>query len=146
MTDRLLGAFLLLVGIAYAALTGFIQVGFTSDTLGPRAVPYLLAFALIALSAALILRPARPVVVEWPRGAVLLGLVLAVVSFVVYAVAIEPLGFVISTILQLGFLSLLFGARPLPALLGAVMTTAVLYGLFNFLLGLRLPGGQIFGG
>ncbi|MBL4919264.1 tripartite tricarboxylate transporter TctB family protein [Szabonella alba] len=146
MTDRLLGAFLLLVGIAYAVATSFIQVGFTSDTLGPRAVPYLLGFVLILLSAALILRPARPVVIEWPRGAVLLSLGLAVGSFILYALAIEPLGFVISTILQVGFLSLLFGARPLPALIGAVLTTAALYGLFNFLLGLRLPGGLVFGG
>lgn len=146
MTDRIVGLLLLVVGVAYAASTSQIRIGFTSDTLGPRAVPYLLAAALVALSLTLILRPARISSIDWPSPPAAAGVAAAVASLVVYALLLERLGFLVSTTMELAFLSLLYGARAVPSVVSAVITTLLLYGLFNFLLGLRLPVGHIFGG
>ena len=146
MTDRLVGIFFLGVAVAYAAAALQIGSGYTSDRLGPKALPLILAGALSVFSLALILRPRGSFIPRWPEPGVSLNLAAAVASFVVYALVIVPLGFIVSTTLEIAVLCLLHAARPHQAVIAGIVTTLVLYGLFDALLGLPLPPGEIFGG
>ena len=145
MTDRIVGLFFLAVAVAYAAVTLQIASGYTSDALGPKALPLLLASALAVFSLFLIVRPGGGFRPGWPPLATALNLGAAVLSFVVYAMLIVPLGFLVSTTLEVSVLCLLYAARPLQALAAGIVTSFLLYGLFDLLLGLPLPPGEVFG-
>ena len=63
----------------------------------------------------------------------------------VYALALEPVGFPLTTAVVLAVLLFIFGERR-PAIIGgvAVVTSAVIYGVFVYFMNITLPGG-IFG-
>ena len=144
--DRILGIILLLVAIGYGAQTfGFRVGGFTSDSLGPRAYPQLLAVLLGLFSLPLIFKPSsfRP---AWPASSTWLALGGMVVGLVLYAYLIVPVGFILSTTLIIALMALLFNAPPLRSLLASFAVSLGLYSLFVFALGISLPVGRIFGG
>ncbi len=143
MTDRIVGALFLLLAVAYALEASRMQVGFLSDPLGPRPFPYIIA-ALVGLSALWLLfrpdpDPTWPPRHLWPT----FGLVL--LSLVAYAYLLLPLGFILTTTLEMTLLSLLFGARWWQGLGGALAFTLAVYFLFTEGLGVSLPVGRIFG-
>ncbi|MHA7870554.1 MAG: tripartite tricarboxylate transporter TctB family protein [Salipiger thiooxidans] len=143
--DRIIGALLFAIGAAFAAMALSLKVGFTSDTLGPRAYPLLVAVVLMVLSAALVLRhpPEGRASITWPGRARLFALGFALASFVIYAQLMPHVGFPLATALEVAALCLLFGARPLQAALTGVTTSAVLYLLFTRVLDLALPWGSL---
>lgn len=143
MTDRIVGGLFLLLAIGYALEASRMQVGFLSDPLGPRPFPYIIA-ALVGLSALWLLfkpdpEPAWPPRRFWP----VLGLVL--LSLAAYAYLVVPLGFILTTTLEMTLLSMLFGARWWQGLGGALAFTLAVYFLFTEGLGVPLPVGRIFG-
>jgi len=143
MTDRILGALILLLALGYGLEASRMQVGLLSDPLGPRPFPYIIAL-LVGLSALWLLfrpdpDPAWPPLGFWP----VLGLVL--LSLVAYAYLVVPLGFILTTTLEMTLLSLLFGARWWQGLGGALAFTLAVYFLFTEGLGVTLPVGRIFG-
>lgn len=143
--DRILGIVMLLVAIAYGAQTfGFRVGGFTSDSLGPRAYPQLLAVLLGLLSLLLIFRPSdyKP---DWPAPHAWIALGSMVVGLIVYANLIVPIGFILSTTLIISLMALLFRAPPLRALLASFGVSLGLYALFVYALGIALPVGRIWG-
>ena len=100
-----------------------------------------LTIALGGLSLYLIVRPdPEP---DWPRRRALLKQVLTLVAFVVYAYLLEPLGFLVSTFLAVMVLGWLLGARPWQAGAAGVAIAAVLFVLFDTVLGLPLPAGVL---
>ncbi|MBO1436821.1 tripartite tricarboxylate transporter TctB family protein [Meiothermus sp. CFH 77666] len=143
MTDRIVGALVLLLALGYAIEASRMQVGFLSDPLGPRPFPYIIA-VLVGISALwLLFRPdPEP---DWPprRFWPVLGLVL--LSLVAYAYLIVPLGFIVTTTLEMTLLAVLFGARWWQGLGGALAFTLAVYLLFTQGLGVTLPVGRIFG-
>ncbi len=144
--DRILGIVLLLVAIGYGAQTfGFRVGGFSSDSLGPRAYPQLLAVLLGFLSLILIFRPSnfKP---DWPAPHAWLALGAMVVGLIIYANVIVPLGFILATTLIITLMALLFQAKPFRAVLASFGVSLGLYALFVFALGISLPTGRIFGG
>ncbi len=143
MSDRILGLVLLVLSTAYAIGAWTMEVGFLSDPVGPRAFPYLIAAIMGAASLWLILRPDPDP--AWPaRGfGVRLGLVL--LSLVAYAYLLVPLGFIVTTALEMTLLSVLFGARPDQAAAGGLSFSVLVYLLFTRVLGVPLPVGKIFG-
>jgi putative tricarboxylic transport membrane protein len=80
---------------------------------------------------------------QWPVGKSLVELVVALVVLVVYALLLEPLGFVISTTLAVGTLSWRMGARPRRAFLTGLASAVVVFVLFNYGLSLSLPAGLL---
>lgn len=143
MTDRITGLLILLLALGYGLEASRMQVGFLSDPLGPRPFPYIIAL-LVGLSALWLLfkpdpEPTWPPPRFWP----VLGLVL--LSLVAYAYLVVPLGFVLTTTLEMTLLSVLFGARWWQGLSGALAFTLVVYFLFTEGLGVTLPMGRIFG-
>ena len=142
MSDRLAG--LLLLGLAvWYGLTARGFEAMIGDPLGPATFPIVLAVPLGLLSLYLVARPdPEP---DWARGRALLKQGLALVAFVAYAYLLEPLGFIVATLLGTALLAALLGARPRHAAATGVATALVLFVLFDILLGLPLPAGVLGG-
>lgn len=144
MTDRLVGALLFALAVAYGLVGRGYESAFTSDPLGPSAFPQLLAGLLAVTALVLLFRPGPGV--EWPRGLALLRQVVAVGVLLAYAFVLEPLGFIPTTAVAIAVVALQLGARYGHAALLGVAVSAVLFVLFDLLLGLPLPAGALFGG
>jgi putative tricarboxylic transport membrane protein len=140
VSDHLTGLALLVLAVAYGIAAGGYQA-MIGDPLGPAVFPTALAVALGLLSLYLIVRPdAEP---DWPRRRALLKQVLTLVAFVAYAYLLEPLGFLVSTFVAVAVLGWLLGARLWQAGAAGVAIAAVLFVLFDTVLGLPLPAGVL---
>lgn len=62
-----------------------------------------------------------------------------------YAYLLVPLGFIVTTALEMTLLSMLFGAKPRQAAVGGLSFSVLVYLLFTQVLGVPLPVGRIFG-
>jgi putative tricarboxylic transport membrane protein len=135
-----MGLALLALAVAYGIAAGGYQA-MIGDPLGPAVFPMALAIVLGLLSLYLIVRPdPEP---DWPRGRALLKQVLTLVAFVAYAYLLEPVGFLVSTFVAVVVLGWLLGARLWQASVAGVAIAAVLFVLFDTLLGLPLPEGVL---
>ena len=141
-SDRIAGLVLLAVAAAIAAETRSFKEGFLADPVGPRALPFLVA-ALIGLGGLLLLVHPEPEP-SWPSARVGVRMVTALGSFALYGVCLAPLGFLLSTTLEVTALSVLFSGPPLRSLVAAGALAGVLYVVFVYGLGLALPVGRIF--
>ncbi|MDF1525009.1 MAG: tripartite tricarboxylate transporter TctB family protein [bacterium] len=144
MTDRLTGGLLLVLSLGYAYQAKSFDVGFMADPIGPKAFPLIIAAFMFLISLYLIFKPdPEP---EWPVQRVWVNKGLVLLSFVLYAYALVPLGFLLSTTLQVTFLAFMFKGKIWKGLAAAVAASLILYSIFVFLLGIPLPVGKIFGG
>jgi putative tricarboxylic transport membrane protein len=140
VSDRLAGLALLTLAIAYGVTASGYEA-FIGDPLGPAVFPLVIAIPLGLFSLYLIVRPdPEP---DWARGRPLLMQALSVITLLLYAYLLEPLGFVVSTFLAVVMLASLLGARPAQAGAAGGAIAVVLYVLFNNLLGLPLPAGLL---
>lgn len=140
MSDRITGLVLLALAVAYGvAASGFeARIG---DPLGPAVFPLVLSIPLALLSLYLLLRPdPEP---RWARGRPLLRQALAVLTFVAYAYVLEPLGFVVASILAVAVLGRLLGAALWRAAAAGVAISITLFVLVDRLLSLPLPAGVL---
>ena len=140
MSDRLTGLVLLALAVAYGVTAGGYEA-MIGDPLGPVVFPIVLAIPLGLFSVYLIVRPDREP--AWPKGPALFKQILAIVAFAAYAYLLEPLGFVVSTLLAVVALGCLLGARLRDAGLAGLAISVVLFVLFNNLLDLPLPAGVL---
>jgi putative tricarboxylic transport membrane protein len=114
---------------------------------GPALFPGILGALFVLFGSVLVLRGIRrrgTPPVEVPRsdgGGRWFPAVAVVAAVVFYLLLSEVLGFSLTMALLLFGLSWLLGARPLVAGVSAVITTAVLYALFQQLLLVPLPTG-----
>jgi putative tricarboxylic transport membrane protein len=140
VSDRLAGVVLLALAVAYGVTASGFQA-MIGDPLGPSVFPLVLAIPLGVFSLYLLFRPdPEP---DWPWGQALLKQVLAVVALVAYAYLLEPLGFVLTTLLAVTALGCLLGARLWQAAVAGAATGIVLFVLFNNFLSLPLPAGVL---
>lgn len=135
--DRIAGGVLAIMAVAawwYAAtfVTGFMQ------PVGPGVFPRLISVPLVILSIYLLIRPG--VNQRWPQHAAMLRQLALVVLLTAYAACLEPLGFLLSTLIVTVVLTRLFGANWKQALISGVLLTVALYVLFDIALGIPLPG------
>jgi len=144
MTDRIVGAFLFALAVAYGLAGRGYTSAFASGPLGPSAFPLLLAGFLGVTSLILIFRPdpGSPL----PHGLALAKQALAVITLVAYAFVLEPIGFVPATAAAIVVLALQLGASRRNALILGGSISIILFGLFDWVLGLPLPVGVLFGG
>ena len=138
------GALVLLgVAIAYGIGGATIEYAFSSDPLGPRAFPLMLAVVLGGLSLLYLVWPGS--VESIPTGPALLR-VLAIPAVLLLSVALfEPLGFAGSTFILTFGTALVFGAPVKHALIGGFLQTLLWWGVFAWLLQVYLPAGFFFG-
>jgi putative tricarboxylic transport membrane protein len=140
VSDRLTGLVLLLLAVAYGVTASGYEV-MIGDPLGPAVFPLVVAIPFGLFSLYLILRPdPEP---DWARGRPLLMQVLSVLTLLLYAWLLEPLGFIVSTFIAVVVLGWLLGARLAQAGAGGAGIAVGLYLLFNNLLGLPLPAGLL---
>lgn len=141
MSDRIFGAFGLLLAAFYAWAASLIQESFLTDTVGPKAFPYIIAGVLALASLAILIRPdAEP---KWPGAARLAEIAAAIVVMVLYAQTLKVVGFVIATAVASAYLSWRLGARPVASIVTGIGIAVGIYLVFHTLLGLSLARGPL---
>lgn len=134
---RLLGlALIALAAVAIAAAQALV-VPFAADPLGPRGFPSVVALVM-GLCGALLLLPRGAAMPAMERRFAPWALVVVMAG---YALLLVPLGFLAATALLAVAVALLFGARPIAALVTGALTSVALWALFDRLLDLPLPKG-----
>lgn len=135
---------LLVLAILYGVAASRIEYAFSSDPLGPRAFPLLLAGLLALLAVAWAVWPgaAEP----WPRGPLLLQSVGLLALAFLGAWLYDRAGFPVATVLVCTGVALMFRARLWQAILCGVGNAALWWVLFVYGLKIALPRGSWFGG
>ncbi|MGF2733644.1 tripartite tricarboxylate transporter TctB family protein [Marinobacter sp. DUT-1] len=140
--DRILGLGLLVLAVAYGwAAQQWPEPFGGAESVGPETFPTILSVVLVAGSLYLMIKPDPDA--HWPIGKSALELVVSVVVLIVYALLLEPLGFIIATTLAVGTLSWRMGAAPKRAFLTGLISAVVVFVLFNYGLSLSLPAGLL---
>ncbi|AZT83027.1 MAG: tripartite tricarboxylate transporter TctB family protein [Marinobacter sp.] len=140
--DRILGLGLMVLAVAYGWVAQQWPEPFGgAETVGPETFPTILAVVLVAGGIYLMIKPDPDA--QWPLGKSALELVVSLLVLVVYAMLLEPLGFVISTTLAVGALSWRMGANPRSAFVTGLISAVVVFVLFNYGLSLNLPAGLL---
>ncbi|MCB1454011.1 MAG: tripartite tricarboxylate transporter TctB family protein [Rhizobiaceae bacterium] len=139
MSDRILGACALLLGIFYIWQATLIEESFLSDPVGPKAFPIIIGAVVVLSSAYFIWRPdTEP---EWPGIGRLAEIGFAVAVMVGYTIALPEAGFVISTAVAAAFLAWRLGAHAIAAVIAGIVTSVGIYVVFHLVLGLSLARG-----
>lgn len=139
MSDRILAAVGLLLAIGWIAGALTIETGLMVDPIGPRIFPVIVGIVLAAASLVPLVRPdPEP---DWPPARRLAEIVLAVAVMVLYAFALEPLGFPLATALAGCVLAWRLGGSLPAAVATGIGVALALFFLFRNLLGLSLPAG-----
>ena len=135
-SDRIFGAVVTLVALAYVASATQIQTSFMADPVGPKTFPILVGCVAALCGIIVALKPDPDP--EWPTLATFGSLGLAVVVLVGYAYALKPLGFVIPTAITAAILSYQIEPRASRAVLAGIGLSVGLFLIFKFALGLGL--------
>jgi putative tricarboxylic transport membrane protein len=141
MSDRIFGAFGVLLALGYAWATLQIEESFLSDAVGPKAFPLIIAAILALSSLAIFLRPDEEP--AWPALGRLAEIAAAVVVMILYAELLPVAGFVIATAVAATYLTWRLGTAPLAAVLTGVLTSVGIYAVFHLALGLSLARGPL---
>lgn len=136
--DRIFGLVMIFVALGYLLGARNIETSFMTDPVGPRVFPYLIGTATILCSLVMVLRPDPDV--DWPVGATLAQLGIALVVLLGYAYVIDDAGFILPTVVASGIISYLINPRPVAAALTGVGLGIGLFVLFRMILGLGLQG------
>ncbi len=139
--ERTPGVVLVVLGVAVGLEATTFDVAFLSDPVGPKALPYLVAVALILSGIHQASRPEPGI--RWPERAALVRMALATSAFLGYAVLLPWLGFLLSTTLVVAALSHLFFAAPRRGVPAAAGLAFALWLLFVWVLALPLPVGRL---
>ncbi|SEV94653.1 putative tricarboxylic transport membrane protein [Aliiroseovarius sediminilitoris] len=135
-SDRIFGAVVTLVALAYVASAAQIQTSFMADPVGPKTFPILIGSVAALCGIIVAVKPDPDP--EWPVLATFGSLALAVVVLVGYAYALKPLGFLIPTAITATILSYQIEPRAWRAVLAGIGLSVGLFLIFKFALGLGL--------
>jgi putative tricarboxylic transport membrane protein len=97
---------------------------------------------LLAIASAYVLLRPDPEP-EWPIRGRALEIVGAVVVLIGYALALEPVGFVVATAVAAALLSWRLGSRPVWAAVSGLGISIGIYVVFHLVLGLSLAKGPL---
>lgn len=139
-SDRVAGAILLALAIWYWVEAGSYAVRF-GDPAGPSFFPRMIAVPMGLFALFLILRPDPDPV--WFRRSQILGQAAMLAVLFGYPVAIEPLGFPLSTLVATTLLGRIMGSTWLQAVLLGLGVGFGLFFLFDAGFGLPLPAGPL---
>ena len=138
---RIPGLLLAIAGAAVGIEATTFDVNFLTDPIGPKALPYLVAFILAVAGLHAAVRPQPDI--AWPSREVIWKITGAAGAFFLYAIALGFLGFFVSTTLVVAVLSHLYGAAPRHGLPAATLLSTALWVIFVQLLALPLPIGEL---
>ncbi len=140
MADRIFAGVLLLVALGYSfiAFTA-IRAPFQYDPIGPEGWPRLLGIVAILCAGFIMVRPD---IERFDANAKTLGRIAILVALLfAYAVAFQPLGFILSTWAFCTVLAVILGASPIRALGFGAAAGIIGYFVCTGLLDLKLPAG-----
>lgn len=137
-SDRIFGAVVTLIALAYVASATQIQTSFMADPVGPKTFPILIGAVAAICGIVIILKPDEDP--AWPELRTLGALAVAVVVLVAYAYALKPLGFLIPTAVTAAILSYQIHPNTKQAALAGIGLSLGLFIIFKFALGLSLFG------
>ncbi len=135
-SDRIFGAVVTLVALAYIASAMQIQSSFMADPVGPRTFPILIGSVAALCGIIVAVKPDPDP--DWPMLATFGSLAVAVLVLVGYAYALKPLGFLIPTAITASILSYQIEPRAGRAVLAGIGLSIGLFLIFKFALGLGL--------
>lgn len=144
LSDRIIAVATLALAVTLLIFAfGFPEPGQPEDP-GTAALPQLIGFALLVLGVMLLFNAERNVIA--PELGSRLRTVLMVGAGIGYALALDPLGFVLSTVVFMVVGMLIMGIRSVVRLVAVPLIVAVsVYYLFTAALGVYLPSGLIEG-
>ena len=135
-TDRIFGAVVIVVALAFIASAYNLPPGNIFDKLGPKVFPIIVGIGMALSAAAMILKPdAEP---DWPAAKSLLSLAFATAVMIGYAYALRPSGFLIPTAIVAAILSFQIDPKPQRAAIIGVGLSVGLFVIFKYALGLGL--------
>jgi len=140
---RLAALAVLALGIAASILARRLpaQTGFG---LGPAFLPFWTGIVLCACGIWLLLRPSENAEVSWPNAHALKRAAVGFLAVLFYAVALEPLGYLLSSaIFLIVGMMLLEPARLLRAPFLGIASALILLFIFRIWLRVPLPGGLL---
>jgi putative tricarboxylic transport membrane protein len=139
-SSRIAAAILLAFSVILAISASQIEYAFSSDPLGPRAFPYLLAAALAICGIWYFLSPgeAEP----WPRSDVMLRAVILIAVTTASVALMDHIGFLPAAFIMCACAAYLFGAAPLAAIGIGAAQAGFWFILFKYALGTYLPSGS----
>lgn len=140
---RIGGLLMLVLAIAYGIGGSRIDYAFSSDPLGPRVVPVLLAIILAVLCLFYLKSPGTAE--TFPRGSLLAKVMAVPLLLLASALLLEPAGFAIAIFLLTFGVGWIFGAPLRLALIGGVGQAILWWFVFSYLLDVYLPAGWLFG-
>lgn len=142
--DRILGIAMILLAIAYGYGAQQFEEPFgMAETIGPEAFPSILSIILGVSAVLLLIKPNAGQ--RWPTPRIFFDLLAVLLGLVVFALILEPIGFILSATLFSSFISWRMGAKPIKSVLIGFAYSVGLYGLFNYGLNLALPSGILEG-
>lgn len=144
-TSPLSGRITALALIAVAIIVGIgasqIEYAFSSDPLGPRAFPYLLAAILGLCGVWYLISPGEAD--PWPGADTLVRSAALIVVCAVAIAVMNLVGFIVSAAVICGVTAWMFGAAPAMAAIIGVAQALFWYVLFKIALGTYLPAGTL---
>lgn len=141
LNDRIIGVVLILWSVWYMYETTNFRPGLLVDPVGPRHFPVALGALMALFSIYLLVKPDKNP--TWPRPEGWLRMGLVTLSFIAYAYLLVPVGFIIATTFEMFALGNIFRGPVWKSLIASVLFSIALYVLFDRLLGLSLPTGQL---
>lgn len=143
MAERFSGVVVIAIGVAVSILARRLpaQTGFG---LGPAFLPFWTGLVLAACGLWICARPANSTEVSWPSPRGLARAGAGFVTILLYALALEPLGYLLSTSgFLIGGMLLLEPGRPARAFLFGLGSATFLLIIFHIWLRVPLPGGLL---
>ena len=143
-SDRITALVLLGLAAVYGFGASRLKAGFGSGPVGPKGFPVMLAICLGLVALGIFFK--NDIKEAWSAEASWPNLVLVSASFLAYAYLLLPIGFLLATTLETGFVAQRFGAKLWHAALTGLAASVAMYVLFVYALGIPLPIGRVFGG
>ncbi|MFC3285941.1 tripartite tricarboxylate transporter TctB family protein [Litchfieldella rifensis] len=142
VNDRIVGVLMLTLAVAYGwGATQFSEPFGGDGAVGPSTFPKVISVIVALCSLYLIVKPDpdNPYP-SWRTG---LELVFAMLVMIAYTLLLEPLGFILATLVAVGTLCWRMGARPPRAFGISAVAGVAVYALFTYALDLALPLGVL---
>lgn len=143
-SGRIAAAFLLAIAIGLGVAATQIDYAFSSDPLGPKAVPLILSGALALFALYYWFRPGEAE--AFPQGALLMRSLGFIVTGFVTVALLDLVGFLPAMTVLIGVTAYLFGATPQGAAFIGVVQALFWFICFKYALGTYLPMGTLFSG
>lgn len=129
--------------VACAFMAGAVQMSFGSlQKPGPAVTPFIFALILAVCSILTLLKGPKDTE-PMPRGEARRTVIVVSALALSYPIALQWLGFSISTVFLVGLVAYSLKMTPRQAILLAVISVGISYVIFHLLLGVPFPGGLV---